>query len=448
MSNDLLLSRARARALARFGLLSLGLLLLGACATAGKRFEQGQRLEQQGRHAEAARHYISSLRREPGLESARVRLREAGDQAIAEYLQLAESAEAARRPTEAADRMLAIDVLRQESAGVGVQLGVPADYDEQRRRALDQALEWSIQSGRSAAERQAWNDAVRHHTRAAERYQPSAEQRAALDSSHFEVVMAWGESELSASRFRAAHERAGLATALLPGDAAARERVQRLQTTALERGTQRVVVVPLWATDRVLREVSDDLLPELNDHLAHEHWSRPPLFVDVVPAAEVSRDLRRLNLHRRVLSTSEAASVGRSLGADLVVVAEVDSTFRTESDLRTTRRPARTRAGVDTAFVVEQGRQRVMARVAFVVVDPGARRVLESGTTTSNVTTDFRRARYEGDPRTLNLSRADRDLFELDGRGESERQAVRRLVDDLSPRVSRAVYDRLVRRVN
>src|SRR5689334_8853425 len=61
-------------------------LALSACASANKRFGQGQDLENQGRPAEAAERYIQALKKDSRQDSARAGLRRAGAAALGQYM--------------------------------------------------------------------------------------------------------------------------------------------------------------------------------------------------------------------------------------------------------------------------------------------------------------------------------------------------------------------------
>ena len=52
----------------------LPLTMAAGCMSANKRLEQGMKLEERGRPADAARRYIDALRRDPSLADARARL--------------------------------------------------------------------------------------------------------------------------------------------------------------------------------------------------------------------------------------------------------------------------------------------------------------------------------------------------------------------------------------
>src|SRR5207302_2574314 len=85
-------------------------MLSTACASASKRYEQGQTLEREGRPADAAARYVQALRKNGTLESARAGLRDAGARAIADYLRQA-AEDSAGHADRAGDAFLAIDDL-------------------------------------------------------------------------------------------------------------------------------------------------------------------------------------------------------------------------------------------------------------------------------------------------------------------------------------------------
>src|SRR5579859_2501914 len=111
-------------------LLAFSSMALLACASANKRYEQGQELEREGRPLEAANRYIQALQKDARLDSARSGLRSSGVAAITEYLG-AESATDLTTVTgvdQAADNYLAIDDLHSRALQVGVDLPLPPDY--------------------------------------------------------------------------------------------------------------------------------------------------------------------------------------------------------------------------------------------------------------------------------------------------------------------------------
>jgi hypothetical protein len=420
-------------------------LSLAACTSATKRYKQGEELQREGRPADAADRFIQALKKDGRLDSARAGLRSAGAAAIAADLRAAADPIAAA--DNVADAFVAIDDLRRRALEVGVDLAVPPDYAARRRTALDNAIENDVVDAHRLVFRQQFDDALRLLEHASSMYQPSSVQNDALAVGRADAILGWARADTVQGHFRSAFDRAGGIAAIVGVNGPHADEARALQTAALARGTRRVVIVPMSAMARATRELPNDALAALGDAMLDNPWLTPPRFVSLVPPAEVERDLRRLDLSRRTLSTGEAARLGQELGADYVVVAEIDSVHRDQVDVRTTRRAVRTTRGADTAYVVEEGRMRLYARATFVLIDRDAQRWAEHQSVAVTAMADFTRARYAGDARTLDLRQADRDLLERGPDDHAERELVRSLVSTLSPRFAEAVFDELLRRI-
>ena len=99
-------------------------LLISACASAGKRLEQGRELESHGNYDAAVYRYVEALEKDPSLQEARVRLMEAGDAAISLHLQDAESWKSQGDPVSAAREYQVVDRLVASARSVGASPGV------------------------------------------------------------------------------------------------------------------------------------------------------------------------------------------------------------------------------------------------------------------------------------------------------------------------------------
>ncbi|HEX9938198.1 MAG TPA: hypothetical protein VGB15_13780 [Longimicrobium sp.] len=422
----------------------LGIAALAAgCASAGKRYEQGLQLEQRGRPADAAQRYIDALKKDRTLADARTRLQESGTLAITAYLNDASLYESSGRHGEAADVLRRLDDLRADASAVGVPLQPPAGYEQRRRAIFDRAVDHAMSEADNAVGRRDYSAAVGWLDRAVQRWEPTPAARGRLDRARYDALYAWAEGEMQAGRYRAAYERAGQAAALGGGvdDAGA------LQREALRRGTVRVAILPVGGRQAVRDSLPQDLFAELNDELSLNHWNRSPIWLDVVDPVAAGREARRHGAARQAIDPSTGAQIGRQLGARLVVVMEVDSVRRSESDVVTQRRSARTQAGADTAYTVREGRVETWARVTYRVVDAaGWGRVADQGTVTARSSARFRRGDYRGDWRTLVLPASDRPLFTGRGGGD-DRETVRELVNGLSGGLGREVYDAVLRRI-
>ncbi|HEX5724572.1 MAG TPA: hypothetical protein VFX98_03855, partial [Longimicrobiaceae bacterium] len=305
-----------------------------------------------------------------------------------------------------------------------------------------------LDGARGAAPGRDWSTALSRLERATDRWQPSAEQRLELGRARFDVQLEWAGYELEEGRFRSAYRRAESALGILGRGSPEAGRALDVQEEALRRGTVRVAALPVISTEAVRPRLPAGLLDELNDELALTRWAREPLFVEIVDPQATAREFRREGLHRRGVSTRDAALLGQRLGAGIVVVAEVDTVRADTAERRATRRPARTRAGVDTAYTVEEGRRELWVNVNLAVVEVDTRRVLETDRVSGQASRRFRRGGFAGDWRTLSLSREERDLFDEDAAEDDEHELVRELVVGLSDRLARAVYDRALRYVD
>ncbi|CAA9328460.1 MAG: hypothetical protein AVDCRST_MAG68-2280, partial [uncultured Gemmatimonadetes bacterium] len=232
------------------------------------------------------------------------------------------------------------------------------------------------------------------------------------------------------------------AAALGPGGADA-ERDLAIQQEALRRGTVRVAILPIGTEGAAGTRLPAELTAALNDELELNRWPRAPLFVEVLDPRTVRATGRRHGYTRPAPSLRDAVQLGRAVGADLVLRPAIDSVAVVESDLRETRRPARTVAGADTAYTLREGRRAMRVRVTYHVVR--VRDFSESGEEEVWGSADvrFREARYAGNPRDLSLERRDRQLFDE----RPSRELVDDLTRDLALRLERDIFDRLLREV-
>jgi len=417
---------------------------LAGCASASKRYEQGVQLEQQGRAADAAQRYVDALKKDRTLADARTRLLDAGQRAIADYLRDADAAEDAARYGEAAESLRRLDALRGDAGSVGVALPTPAGYEQRRATTFGRAVDETLGEAEGALQRRDYAGAVRVLDRVAGRWQTTPEQGARMERTRQDAHLAWAEGELDAGRYRSAFEHARQA-----GGRMAAGRSAELQEEALRRGTVRVAVFPVGAPSRMDERVRASILPELNDALALGPWARSPQWIDVLNPAAASRLARQHGWWGRDIQPYEAVSMGRELGARVAVALTLDSIRRTESDVDTVRRRARTRAGADTAYTVREGRRETWARVAWRLVDvDGYRGAGDQGSVSARSSIRFREATYAGDWRDLELPQAERALFQRRPDEGYNRETVRELANSLTDPLGRAVFDAILRRID
>ncbi|HEX2081456.1 MAG TPA: hypothetical protein VHG08_27380 [Longimicrobium sp.] len=420
-------------------------LSVAGCMSAGKRYEQGLRLEERGRPADAARRYIDAVRRDPSLADARARLQETGARAVEQYLTESGAAASAGAHDDAAEALLQLDDLRRDAAAVGVELAVPADYAQHRRAVLDAAIDHALDQSAQLAQSGRFGDALGRLERVG-RWQPTAEQRRGADEARLAVYADWVESETAAGRFRAAYGVAERAVSALGPQFPGIGRIIDAQEYALAEGTLRVAVLPVAASPSAEQALPASFLRDVENELEAGAWARPPAFVEVVDPREVRRQARRFDLDD-LGYTSEAARLGRAVGADLVVMVEIDSVAVTEPQPNRERRAARTRSGADTAFVVRSGRREAWARVRYAVVDVADRRIVTSDRVVPQASRPYREGDYAGDWRQLLLSDDDRRLFDPGRRDDARGDLMRELSRAFTEQLSREIYDEILRLV-
>lgn len=423
----------------------LPLTMAAGCMSANKRLEQGIKLEERGRPVDAARRYIDALRRDPSLADARVRLEETGRLAVEQYLEAAGAASSAGQHDDAADALLGLDAFRRDVAAVRVELAVPADYAQHRRAVLDAAIDASIDQGAQMAETGRYSDALVRLERVT-RWQPSAEQRRVVDEARLDTYSGWMAAEAAAGRHRGAYNVAERAISSLGRQFPGMERLIEAQQYALDEGTLRVAVLPIAASREAERALPASFLRDVENELESGAWARPPAFVELIEPREVRREARRFDLDD-LGYTSEAARLGRAVGADLVVMLEVDSVAITEPDPSRERRAARTRSGADTAYVVRSGRRDGWTRVRYAVVSVADRRIVSRDYVAPQASRDFREAEYAGDWRQLLLGDDDRRLFDPSRRDDARANLMLELSRRLADQLSREVFDRVLSQV-
>ncbi len=422
-------------------------LVLAACASAEKRMNQGLALEQRGRPADAAERYIDALQKDPSLGSARARLQGTGDRAVQEAISESAALAATGRAAEAANTLLRLVALGRDAAAVGVRLALPADYAQRRRATFDRAIDDAIAHAERVEGSGSFDGAVSRLERAASRWEPGPAQRAGLDRARFGAQLGWAEAGMRAGQYRAAHERARAAAALFGRESPEARRALALQDEALRRGTLRVAILPVGSEPGARDKLPDDLVPALNDALELNHWSRAPLFVQVLDPRTVRGAARRHGYARQAASLRDAVELGRALGAELVVRPAIDSVAVTESGVREARRPARTAAGADTAYTMREGRRAMRVRVTYTVVRVNDYRESAEERVWASGDADFRDAVYRGNPRELTLTSRERDLFDERQADRAGRELIDELTRELGLRMERDVFDRLLRDV-
>jgi len=410
-------------------LLALGTALaLAACASAGKRLEQGREAEARGDFVEASSRYVDALEKDPSLTEARSALLTAWDAALASGLRASARWEGQGDLVAAADEFRTLDRLRSDAGSVGVVLATPDDYASRRRAAFDGAITALTTLAQMLRDQERWGDARSAYRRIRNGYDPSVGQRQeALDG-----------------RFQASYRLATDALAVsdqLPATLV--DAATDLREQALSRGLRVLAVFPVESTS----EVPGDALPEvgaqLSDVLDLEHWRRPPYFVAVADPAAVRRATRRLSPPGVPLRPGRILD---AVGADFGALVQITDIQVVEDEVKSRTVAGRTRDGRRATYRLEEGRVRY-AVTARITLFHGDGLEMDNFQAQADRTGRFERGVYGGDPQNLDLSRGERRLFDPGEQRVQRGATVEGLVAKLAEEVAEGVFDRVLRRI-
>ena len=420
--------------------LVLTVLCLSGCASAGKRLEQGQKLELQGRYEDAVVRYAQALEKDPSLESARLRLYEAGNAAVNQRLEDSAHWVARQDPGAAATQYRHVDASVARARSVGVKLEIPADYEERRRAAFDTAIEVLTQRAELAAEQRRWDAGVESYRLARQDFEPSQDQATASLSGEAGLLVRWSQENLDAGRLRSAYDVAARVQALEWSPEEQQAQAGHVMACAVDAGRVDLLVLPLMSSRRRHGERQGSLAARVNEQLLREAWQAPSPFIHVTdPGAvrDLSRHLGGVDAEFRAPALVALLKLSDSdFGAWLQLV-DIEET---EFEVTQTQHAVQTHDGQSVQIVLEQGQRRLQAQAHVAVVD-------RYGNTLADVvvagcgSASFRRGVYDGDPTDLNLNRQQIQWFDqlaLAAQEESAREAV---ASDLCRQIATAVLD-------
>ena len=429
----------------------VSVLLVGAlagCVSTEKRFRKGQVLESQGRLEEASQRYIAVLAKEPGREDARRSLEDVGARLIDDWLDRARDFGTEGRFEEAVSAIRHIDGFRDRAGQVGVTFAVPEDYRDFRRHMIDSAVAALFRQAEELESAGDWPGAVARYDRLRS-YALSPEETLRADEAHGHVLIRWAEDDMSRGSFRAAYGHAQSALALVPsgGDAAAAAR--SLQKSALDAGTRTVAVLPFWADPGVGAGTPRGLENRLYDALVFERLDEPVPFVGPIDRGAIHREMDRRRVRDGDIPDRTAAAIGLALRADFVVVGWLDR-FRQEDGVaqETPRKaPLRRDRTVSATYTERRFTAKLTGEFVYRILDPVTRRTVDEETVSAEVSAPFRRASFDGDPATLDLSREERALFDREAWRRAEEELEDELVDKLAEKIASGLIERVLRYV-
>ena len=418
-------------------------LTLAACASAGKRLEQGAEAEARGDYVLAASRYIDALEKDGGLTEARRALLTAWDSAAASGLRNAERWERQVDYLAAADEFRTLDRIHARAADIGVVLPPPADYASRRRAAFDNSITALADLGEIQRSQQRWGEARSAYRRIHD-YDPSPSQRQDALEAEADALLDWSGDEALNERFQSSYRLATEALAVsdrLPATLVDAATV--LQEQALSMGIRILAVFPVEATS----EVHPDLLPELEaqltDVLDLDHWRRPPSFVAVADPAAVRMATRRLSPPGVPL---RPARILDAVAADFGALLQITDVQVVEEDVKSRDVAGRTREGRRATYRIEEGRARYRVTVS-VTLFRGDGREMDTFHADAERTGRFERGVYGGDPQNLDLSRGERRLFDPQELRLQRGASVDELVADLAEELAGGVFTRVLRRI-
>ena len=416
------------------------------CVSVEKRYKKGQELEAKGRLEEAAQRYITVLTKDPNMEDARQSLADVGSRVVDDYLAQARAAEADRQYESAVAAINRIDSLRDRSGQVGVSLAVPDDYVDFRREMVDAAVASLFRQGEDLEDAGNWAEALQTYERMVP-YPLASDQRIRVDESRARVHIEWAQQDMARGSFRAAYGHAQSALGIYGPESEAGAKGRTIQKAALDAGTMTVAVLPFWADPGAGERAPRGMEGSLYDTLLYEYMAAPVPFVGPIDRGEIHREMTRLRVRSGAIPSQTAGLVGQALNADFVVVGWIESYLQEDGvpEEKLRQAPLRRDKSKAAAYTEKRYTVKMTGEVMYRIIEPASRRVVDEERVVANASAPFRRAYYDGDYTTLDLSRDERMLFDKEGwlRAEEELQAI--LVKKLAEKIAASVFESVLR---
>jgi len=420
--------------------------ILAGCVSVEKRYKKGQELEGQGRLEEAAQRYMTVLAKEPGREDARERLADVGARIVDDYLARARALDADGSFESAFEAIGRIDVLRARTAQVGVVLPMPDGYADFRRDVMDAAIASLYRQGADLENEGKWAEASRSYEKLRSYPLEPAEMRD-VDESRARIFLRWAEQDVSLGYFRAAYGHAQTAMDIFGPDSETGAEGRAIQKAALDAGTKTVAVLPFWADPGAGAGTPRGIETSLYDTLLYEHMAAPVPFVGPIDRGAIHREMTRLRVRSGDIPDRTATTVGLALGADFIVVGWIESYLQEDGPAEEIARkaPLRREWSKSAAYTEKRYTVKLTGEVVFRILQPATRRVVNEERIVAHATAPFRRATFDGDYTTLDLSREERALFDKERwlRAEEELQAD--LVARLAAKIAPVIFGRVLR---
>lgn len=435
--------------------LFFALLSMSACTSATDRLNEGITLQSQGRYMQAVYSYADAVERDRELVEAQDRLLAAGDSAVMIGMDEADRFERRGDPVAAAAEYSRLDNMLERVRQVGLRIDVPADYSTIRRAIFDTAINWQMVQGDEASQEGRWEEARAFYRGARGDYLPSRDQVEESVEAETRLLLDWSRVELDDGRPRLAFELAEEASQLRSSPARQTVlQVRDLQDEALGLGTVVLAVVPVTADAGVREWLGGEFEVALDQDLSVDHWTRPPLFVDIADPLILRSELRGL---LRGQATQSPLLVGRALdlvGADLGVIIRLTGIEVVEEDVdrddhqavvtRTVREGVARRSVADTVtYTTLAGRLSYYLEADVTLVDPGGREASRFSAS-ARQRGPFQRGEFDGDPSGLDLPRAHEPFFDPAVIANQMANVEGALMEELAVAIAAGTYDQVL----
>jgi hypothetical protein len=277
----------------------------------------------------------------------------------------------------------------------------------------------------------------------------TSDQAFKVDESRARVLLRWAERDMELGSFRAAYTRAQGALDIFGADSETGTKGRAIQTAALNAGTRTVAVLPFWADPGAGPATPRGIENDLYDSLLYERMDSPPLFVGPVDRGAVHREMSRLRVRSGEIPARTAVLVGRALNADFVVLGRLESYAQEDGAPEEIARkaPLRRDRSSSASYTEKRYTVRLTGDVMLRIVDAATGRVLEEAKVGAQASATFRRATFDGDYTTLDLTRDERALFNKEEWLRAEEELRASLVDKLAERIASGVFERVLRYV-
>lgn len=390
----------------------LAVSLLFGCASAGDRLQEGLVLEASGDAYAASLRYLDALEKDSSFQPARARLASAGARALREGLSDAEAMAADGTPIAAARRLPPLAALYERARGYGVRLELPSAYQDRRVELMNGASDALEEVARRAERDGDWPRArsALRELRLHMATDDGRSQRAA--EAEGRVLQHWAEEDMESEQYKAAfaHAQEALDLSTSPEvQSAARD----LQEEAVDLGTVFVAVLPTRLSPGVTgaERIAPEFTRALDDALELDHWAGSPLFVAVVPPPETRRALRTGGPRGAALEGPGLRLLLSDLDANVVAVIEVTDIAPTKSSVKTDVVEIPLDGGGFATTRLEKGRLQYTVRADIELIDERGRRIRQT-TVAASAGDRYELGIYDGDVRTLRLSRRQREQFD------------------------------------